>query len=68
MSHNTETAILAGGCFWITQELFRHRDVISTRGGWTGGEGQNPTEENPGPHTEAVEIVFDPERISWSLR
>ena len=46
MSENTETAILAGGCFWPAQELLRHRDgVISTRVGYTGGENDNPTDE-----------------------
>jgi peptide-methionine (S)-S-oxide reductase len=44
MSDNTETAILAGGCFWGVQELLRHRDgVISTRVGYTGGSNENPT-------------------------
>lgn len=66
MSDNTETAILAGGCFWPTQELLRHRDgVISTRVGYTGGENDNPTDLNHPGHAEAVEIVFDPERISY---
>jgi peptide methionine sulfoxide reductase MsrA len=37
MSDRTETAILAGGCFWPAQELLRHRDgVVSTRVGYTG--------------------------------
>ena len=66
MSDNTETAILAGGCFWPAQELLRHRDgVISTRVGYTGGENDNPTGVNHPGHAEAVEIVFDPERISY---
>jgi methionine-S-sulfoxide reductase len=66
MSDDTETAILAGGCFWIMQQLLRDRDgVISTRVGWTGGENDNPTEENNAGHAEAVEVVFDPERISY---
>ena len=66
MTDNTETAILAGGCFWITQQLLRKPDgVISTRTGWTGGENENPTEENNSGHAEAVEIVFDPERLSY---
>jgi peptide-methionine (S)-S-oxide reductase len=66
MSDNAETAVLAGGCFWIMQQLLRDRDgVISTRVGWTGGENDNPTEENNSGHAEAVEVAFDPERISY---
>jgi peptide-methionine (S)-S-oxide reductase len=66
MSDDAETAILAGGCFWIMQQLLRDRDgVISTRVGLTGGENDNPTVENNSGHAEAVEVVFDPERISY---
>jgi len=66
MSDRTETAILAGGCFWISQELLRHRDgVLSTRVGYTGGENDNATEHDHPGHAEAVEIVFDPERVSY---
>ncbi len=66
MSDDTETAILAGGCFWVMQQLLRDRDgVISTRVGWIGGENDNPTEEDNSGHAEAVEVVFDPERISY---
>ena len=66
MSDNTETAVLAGGCYWTMQQLLRQPDgVISTRVGWTGGEGDDPTEENPQGHAEAVEVLFDPERISY---
>jgi peptide-methionine (S)-S-oxide reductase len=66
MNDDTETAVLAGGCFWIMQQLLRDRDgVISTRVGWTGGENDNPTEEDNSGHAEAVEVVFDPARISY---
>jgi peptide-methionine (S)-S-oxide reductase len=66
MGDGTETAVLAGGCFWIMQQLLRDHDgVISTRVGWTGGENESPTEENNSGHAEAVEVVFDPERISY---
>jgi len=66
MSDNAETAVLAGGCFWIMQQLLRDCDgVIATRVGWTGGENDNPTEENNSGHAEAVEVAFDPERISY---
>ena len=66
MSDITETAILAGGCFWGVQELLRHRDgVVSTRVGYTGGENDNPTYANHPGHAEAVEVIFDPARISY---
>ncbi len=66
MSDTAETAVLAGGCFWIMQQLLRDRDgVISTRVGWIGGENDDPTEEDNSGHAEAVEVVFDPERISY---
>ncbi|UUY02654.1 peptide-methionine (S)-S-oxide reductase [Svornostia abyssi] len=66
MTGKTEVAILAGGCAWPMQQLLRHPDgVISTRVGWTGGEGNKPTEENPQGHVEAVEVIFDPERLSY---
>jgi len=66
MGGNSETAILAGGCFWPAQELLRHREgVISTRVGYTGGSNANPTEHDHPGHAEAVEVVFDPERTSY---
>jgi peptide-methionine (S)-S-oxide reductase len=66
MSGSTETAVLSGGCAWIMQQLLRHpAGVISTRIGWTGGDGDNPSEESPQGHAEAVEVVFDPEQLSY---
>src|SRR5436190_1568963 len=66
MTDTTETAILAGGCFWGVQELLRQRDgVISTRVGYAGGDNENPTYANHPGHAETVEIVFDPARISY---
>ena len=62
----TETATLAGGCFWGTQQLLRRRSgVISTRVGYSGGDTPNATYRNHGDHAEAVEIVFDPSQISY---
>jgi len=62
----TETAILAGGCFWGAQELVRRRPgVISTRVGYSGGATPDATYRNHGDHAEAVEIVFDPDVISY---
>ncbi|MBV8425374.1 MAG: peptide-methionine (S)-S-oxide reductase MsrA [Candidatus Eremiobacteraeota bacterium] len=66
MAEQTERAILAGGCFWGVQELLRHYPgVISTRVGYSGGDVPNATYRNHGTHAEAVEIVFDPSKISY---
>jgi peptide-methionine (S)-S-oxide reductase len=66
MTTRTETAILAGGCFWGMQDLIRKRPgVISTRVGYTGGEVPNATYRNHGTHAEAIEIVFDPDVTSY---
>ncbi|RUL79972.1 peptide-methionine (S)-S-oxide reductase MsrA [Dyella choica] len=66
MTTQTETAILAGGCFWGMQDLLRrYPGVLSTRVGYSGGEVANATYRNHGTHAEAIEIVFDPGRISY---
>ncbi|MGF1923824.1 MAG: peptide-methionine (S)-S-oxide reductase MsrA [Bacteroidia bacterium] len=62
----TEKAILAGGCFWGVEELFRHQQgVISTEVGYTGGEVPNATYRDHGNHAEGIEIIFDPEKLSY---
>ncbi len=62
----TETAILAGGCFWGMQDLIRRRPgVISTRVGYSGGDVVNATYRNHGTHAESIEIVFDPAVTSY---
>ncbi|MFK3663246.1 peptide-methionine (S)-S-oxide reductase MsrA [Scandinavium sp. NPDC088450] len=62
----TETAILAGGCFWGMQDLLRQlKGVISTEVGYTGGRNDNPTYEYHPGHAEAVKVVFDPDRLSF---
>jgi peptide-methionine (S)-S-oxide reductase len=66
MSDDAETAILAGGCFWVMQQLLRDRDgVISTRVGWTGGRNEDPSEDDNSGHAEAVEVTFDPARTTY---
>ncbi len=61
-----EKAILAGGCFWGMQELIRKLPgVLSTRVGYTGGDVPNATYRNHGDHAEAIEIIFDPDRLSY---
>ena len=61
-----ERAIFAGGCFWGMQELIRRHDgVLSTRVGYTGGTHSHATYRNHDGHAEAVEIIFDPARLSY---
>jgi peptide-methionine (S)-S-oxide reductase len=62
----TETAILAGGCFWGMQDLIRKMPgVLETRVGYSGGDVANATYRHHGTHAEAIEINFDPARISY---
>jgi peptide-methionine (S)-S-oxide reductase len=61
-----EHAILAGGCFWGVQDLLRRNEgVLSTRVGYTGGSNSHATYRNHPGHAEAVEVIFDPNRISY---
>lgn len=61
-----ERAILAGGCFWGMQQLFRRREgVISTRVGYTGGDIPDATYRNHGTHAEAIEVMFDSEKLGF---
>jgi peptide-methionine (S)-S-oxide reductase len=63
---NTEKAILAGGCFWGMEDLFRKQPgVISTRVGYSGGDVKNATYRNHGTHAEAIEVVFDPTKTAF---
>jgi peptide-methionine (S)-S-oxide reductase len=62
----TDTAILAGGCFWGMQDLVRKLPgVIATRVGYSGGDVPNATYHNHGTHAEAIEVVFDPAVLSY---
>lgn len=66
MGNDTETAVLAGGCAWMMQHLLRSAEgVLATRTGFMGGRNDNPTEEDNDGHAEVVEVVFDPERLSY---
>ncbi|CUI03856.1 peptide-methionine (S)-S-oxide reductase MsrA [Massilia antarctica] len=62
----SEQAILAGGCFWGMQDLIRKMPgVTSTRVGYSGGDVPNATYRNHGTHAEAIDIVFDPDVLSY---
>ncbi len=62
----SETAVLAGGCFWGMQDLVRKLPgVHGTRVGYTGGKNDHPTYPNHPGHAEALEIVFDNEATSF---
>ena len=66
-----EQATFAGGCFWCMVKPFDHYEgVISVISGYTGGHVVNPTYQQVCQghtgHTEAVQITFDPSKISYS--
>lgn len=66
MSESTETAILAGGCFWGMQDLIRKLPgVVTTRVGYSGGDVANATYRHHDTHAEAIEITFDPSIITY---
>jgi len=62
----SERAVLAGGCFWGMQDLFRkYPGVTSTRVGYSGGDVPNATYRNHGTHAEAIEIIFENDQVSF---
>jgi len=68
---HTESAIFAGGCFWCMEPPFDKLDgVISTTSGYTAGRKKNPTYRDVSAgitgHTEAIQIVYDPNKISYA--
>ena len=67
MANSTERAVLAGGCFWGMQDLIRkYPGVVTTRVGYTGDSNTpNATYRNHGNHAEAIEITYDPAKISY---
>jgi len=67
----TETATLAAGCFWGTEEFFRKvPGVLETRVGYTGGHTKNPSYEDTSSgetgHAETLELKFDPAKVSYA--
>lgn len=71
MSNKTETATLAGGCFWCLEAVFDDLNgVISVESGYSGGKTADPTYEavcsGKTGHAEVVQITFDPAIISYA--
>ena len=68
---NSEIATFAGGCFWCMEHPFDALDgVLSTTSGYIGGMKEKPTYEEVSAgktgHTEAIQIVFEPNKISYA--
>jgi len=66
-----ETAIFAGGCFWCMEPPFdKLNGVVSTTSGYTSGHKENPSYKEVSAgitgHTEAIQIIFDPNKISYA--
>ena len=62
----TAIATFAGGCFWCVESDFDHVDgVLETVSGYTGGPSENPTYHDHSGHREAVQITYDPEKVSY---
>jgi peptide-methionine (S)-S-oxide reductase len=56
-----KTLIIAGGCFWGMEELFRDQPGITdTEVGYAGGQNDHPTYENHPGHAEALKLTYDP--------
>lgn len=66
MSASTKIAVLAGGCFWGLEDLFRQQPgVVDTEAAYVGGENEHPTYENHPGHAEALKIEYDPSKTSY---
>lgn len=63
---SAQMMVLAGGCFWGLEELFRNQPgVIDTDVGYAGGNNENPTYENHPGHAEAIRLTYDPKLTSY---
>lgn len=66
MTGHHNVAVLAGGCFWGMEDLFREQPgVVSTRVGYTGGSNAHPTYGNHPGHAEALEIIYDSDETDF---
>lgn len=64
---HTNTLYVAGGCFWGMEELFRAQPgVVDTEVGYTGGQNEYPTYENHPGHAEALKVVYDDTKTSYT--
>jgi peptide-methionine (S)-S-oxide reductase len=67
---NTDTAVLATGCFWCTEAIFQElKGVLKVTSGYSGGTAKNPSYEEvcsgTTGHAECLQVVYDPKKISY---
>ncbi len=71
MPDTTETAVLAGGCFWGMEDiLMKAPGIVDIEAGYTGGWLDNPkyddTHDSKSGHAEAIKVIYDPTKISYA--
>jgi peptide methionine sulfoxide reductase msrA/msrB len=67
----SETAVLAGGCFWGMEEIIRKiPGMLDTEVGYAGGDTPSPTyndvKKGSTGHAESIQVIFDPEQLSFA--
>ncbi|MBT0609096.1 peptide-methionine (S)-S-oxide reductase MsrA [Aequorivita echinoideorum] len=67
MQNGLKRAYFASGCFWCVEAVYESvKGVKEAISGYSGGKMKNPTYENHGDNAESVEVIYDPELVSFS--
>jgi len=60
-------AYFASGCFWCVEAIYESVEGVQEAiSGYSGGTSQNPTYQNHQDHAEAVEVIYDPSKVSFA--